>query len=124
MRLKDLTCGSDRVGNNSDIMHVVICYSRNETYVDDHELGFNKCDIHSLALELISDTVVVLDMGDCMYNIGLFDSTICDNSRIVGEVLRLVKDIIKILHVLVDILRGGRERRVKGYSTKEIINYP
>ena len=61
----------NRIGDNSDIIYVVICYSRNETYVDGYELGFSKCDIHSLALELISDTVVVPDMDDCIYNIGL-----------------------------------------------------
>jgi len=58
-----------------------------------------------------------------MYNVGLFDSTIYDNDGIVEKILRLVKDLIETLHMLVDILRRRRERSVKGYSTREMIDY-
>ena len=73
---------------------------------------------------MISDVVIMPDVGNCICNFELFDPTICNNSRVVREVLRLVKSIVEALHMFMDILRGGQEGRVKGYSTREMINYP
>ena len=82
-----------------------------------------QCNIHGLAVDLFRDVIIKPDVGDCMYNVGLFNSTICDNDEIVGKILRLVKDLIETLHMLVDILRRRREGSVKGYSTREMIDY-
>jgi len=76
-----------------------------------------------LAVDLFRDVIIKPDVGDCMYNVGLFDSTICNNDGIVGKILRLVKDLIETLHMLVDILRRRREGSVKGYSIREMIDY-
>jgi len=35
-----------------------------------------------------------------------------------------MKDLIKTLNMLVKILGGGEERRMKSYLTREIIDYP
>jgi len=61
-------------------------------------------------VDLFRDVIIKPDVGDCMYNVGLFDSTICDNNEIVRKILRLVKDLIKTLHMLVDTQEKKRRK--------------
>ena len=83
MRLKDLTGSSNGVSNDNDVMYIVICHSRDETYVDSHKLGFNGCDIYGLVLELFSDVVVKPDIGYGMYNMRFFNPAIHNSSNTV-----------------------------------------
>jgi len=83
MRLKDLTGSSNGVSNDNDVMYIVICHSRDKTYVDSHKLGFNGCDIYGLVLELFSDVVVKPDIGYGMYNMRFFNPAIHNSSSTV-----------------------------------------
>jgi len=41
----------------------------------------------------------------------------------VWRVLRLTKDLIEVLNMFVNVFREEKEKRMKDYSTREIIDY-
>jgi len=121
VRFKNLKGGSNKVNNNNDVVHVIICHNRDETYADGHKLGFDRCDIHGSTLELFCDVVVIPDMGYSICNIGFFNPTVYNNGHIMWGIL--TKDLIEVLNMFMNIFRRGEERRMKGYSTREMIDY-
>jgi len=85
------------------IVGVVVFHGRYKANVDGHEFSFDRGDIHNLDFKLFSDGVVSPDMCyDCCY-IGFLDSSISDDSGIVGGDLRLTKGLVDALDVFVKV---------------------
>jgi len=93
--LKNLASSRDGVSEDNNIAGVVVFHGRYKANMNSHESSFDRGNIHCLDFELFSDRVISLGMCYGYCYIGFFDSTVSNNSSIVGNNLRLTKDLVK-----------------------------
>jgi len=89
-------------------VHVIILHDRDKAYVDGHKLSFDRCNVHGSTLELFCYVVIVPNVGYGMCNIGFFNPAVHNNSCIVWGILKLMKDVDKVLNMFVNIFREER----------------
>ena len=62
--LQDLFCCRDGVGDDKDLVAVLVVHSWDEANAYRHKFGFHGCDVHGLGVVLACDGVVRPSVGD------------------------------------------------------------
>lgn len=99
VQFQDLLSGSNRVGNDSNVMDIISCYGQSKTNLYGHKFSFNGCDIYSLDLRLIDNIVIEPNMGSDYCNIVFLYVSISNDSSIVRQALELAKGEVEVLNM-------------------------
>ena len=83
-KFQDFLCHGDGICNDDDNMDVIYLHGWYKASVNGHEFGLYRCHIYGVDLKVLDNRIVGPDMSDCCGDMGFLNTSICNDSNVVG----------------------------------------